>query len=495
MTTINSTSAVFEVGRLARPARARVRITPLSWPQRLRLVAFAADTVVLTVALTLSTLVWTRGRDGLHLAHSSFLTPTVVAVFTGLVWLATLGLVDSRRLTVMGAGPREYRLVMVGSARALGIVAITGWILDLEVSRLFLLNAFVAGGLMLLTERWLLRGRLARSRARGENMVPTVVVGGQDDLAPMLRQLQSNPGAGYQPIGVCVPTGGASEVTMAGLPRIPVEVLAGMLRPMPRAAVVVAGGVSDPEVQRITGALEGSPVQVMLVPRLLDVPGQRMSFMQAAGLNLVHVTLPQFRGAKYVVKRSFDVLFAGAALIALLPVFALIALLIKLEDGGPVIYRQTRVGLRGESFTIHKFRSMHLDADKRLAELQAFSQGAGPLFKMEHDPRITRTGAFLRKHSLDELPQFWTVLRSGMSVVGPRPHLAAELDEFPQHALRRLLIKPGITGLWQVGGRSDLSLDDAIRLDLRYVENWTLGEDVSIILKTVRHVLVPQGAY
>jgi len=187
--------------------------------------------------------------------------------------------------------------------------------------------------------------------------------------------------------------------------------------------------------------------------------------------------------------------FSVLALVLLAPIMLVVAIAIYVDDPGPIIFRQQRIGLRGQPFTIHKFRSMAVDAESRLAALRAQSIGNGPLFKMENDPRLTRVGRFLRKYSLDELPQFWTALKGDMSVVGPRPHLEKELDQFPDEGLRRLLIKPGITGLWQVSGRSDLSLEDSIKLDLRYVENWSIVGDLVIVLQTVKAMVTPKGAY
>lgn len=210
---------------------------------------------------------------------------------------------------------------------------------------------------------------------------------------------------------------------------------------------------------------------------------------------MLHVDLPRYSGTKYWLKRSFDVFFAAAALVALSPVLGLVALAIKLDDGGPVLFRQERIGLGGEPFVIHKFRTMCADAEAKIDALIAEAGGQALLFKLEHDPRITRIGSTLRKFSLDELPQFWTVLRGGMSIVGPRPQVSREVAEYTDAAHRRLLIKPGITGLWQVNGRSQLSLEESIRLDLRYVENWSLTGDLAIIMKTVRTVLRPRGAY
>jgi exopolysaccharide biosynthesis polyprenyl glycosylphosphotransferase len=208
----------------------------------------------------------------------------------------------------------------------------------------------------------------------------------------------------------------------------------------------------------------------------------------------MYVDLPRFTGAKLVLKRTFDIVVSAIALLLLAPVFLVIAALIKLDDGGPMLFRQQRIGRYGQPFTIHKFRTMCVDAEAKIDALIAAGGGMALLFKLEDDPRITRIGKVLRKYSLDELPQFWTALRGGMSVVGPRPQVSREVAEYSDIHHRRLLIKPGITGLWQVNGRSELSMDESIRLDLRYVENWSLIGDITIILKTIGVVLRPRGA-
>jgi exopolysaccharide biosynthesis polyprenyl glycosylphosphotransferase len=210
---------------------------------------------------------------------------------------------------------------------------------------------------------------------------------------------------------------------------------------------------------------------------------------------LTHVDLPKYSGWQYAVKRISDVIFSSVVLLCLLPVFAVIAILIKHEDGGPVFFSQVRIGRNGKLFRIHKFRSMCVDAEAKLAELRHLNEAEGLLFKITSDPRITKIGRVLRKFSLDELPQFWDVLMGNMSIVGPRPLPMNESDQYSDADLRRLLTKPGITGLWQVNGRSDLSWEESIRLDLHYVENWSLLSDVIIVIRTVFVVFRSVGAY
>jgi exopolysaccharide biosynthesis polyprenyl glycosylphosphotransferase len=233
----------------------------------------------------------------------------------------------------------------------------------------------------------------------------------------------------------------------------------------------------------------------VLAPTLTDVAGPRIHTRPLAGLSLIHVESPEFRGARKALKGFVDRTAAVVALILLAPLFITIAIAIAVNGKGPVFFRQTRVGLGGREFDLLKFRSMVPDADSMLSQLAGYNESNGLMFKMRSDPRITKTGAFLRKWSLDELPQLVNVLKGDMSLVGPRPPLPSEVAWYDQDVARRLLVKPGMTGLWQVSGRSDLSWEDGIRLDLYYVENWSLATDVLILWKTVGAVVRRRGAY
>jgi exopolysaccharide biosynthesis polyprenyl glycosylphosphotransferase len=261
--------------------------------------------------------------------------------------------------------------------------------------------------------------------------------------------------------------------------------------------VIVAGHPSDDTefIRDLAWKLEGGMADLILATSLANVAGPRIHFRPIEGLPLIHVEIPQFDGAKHAVKRALDVVMASIALVVLAPVFGVIAALIKLDSDGPVFFAQERVGKSGQPFRILKFRSMTVDAPQRLEELIANSEGNGVLFKMKNDPRVTRLGRTLRKYSLDELPQLWNVLRGEMSLVGPRPPLAAEVTTYEDHVHRRLYIKPGLTGMWQVNGRSNLSWEDSVRLDLYYVENWSLMGDLIILWRTVKVVARPVGAY
>ena len=248
---------------------------------------------------------------------------------------------------------------------------------------------------------------------------------------------------------------------------------------------------------RLTGEwrLEGSGVELLVAPGLIEVAGPRLHIRPFEGLPLLSVEQPRFEGWRRVVKGAVDRCAAAAALLVLAPVLLGIALAVRLTSSGPALFRQERIGINGRPFTMLKFRSMVVDADQRLAEIQAGNISDGLLFKMREDPRVTRVGRWLRRLSLDELPQLLNVLGGSMALVGPRPPLPNEVARYDSSVSRRLLVKPGLTGLWQVSGRSDLPWEEAVRLDLRYVENWSLALDLLILWKTARAVLSSSGAY
>jgi exopolysaccharide biosynthesis polyprenyl glycosylphosphotransferase len=260
--------------------------------------------------------------------------------------------------------------------------------------------------------------------------------------------------------------------------------------------VVASQPAGDPaSVKRLAWALEGTAAELVISSRLTDVAGPRMSLRPVEGMPLIHVKIPSFEGAAYYVKRALDILVSLAALVLFAPIALVIAIAITADDGGPVFFRQARVGRDGREFAMLKFRTMRVDAEAELAALLAHNEGSGPLFKLRRDPRVTRVGRILRSFSLDEVPQFWNVLRGDMSVVGPRPPLPSEVIAYDGTVSRRLYIKPGITGPWQVGGRSDLSWEESVRLDLRYVENWTVMTDLVLMWRTAKVMVTTEGAY
>jgi exopolysaccharide biosynthesis polyprenyl glycosylphosphotransferase len=260
-------------------------------------------------------------------------------------------------------------------------------------------------------------------------------------------------------------------------------------------AVLACPEMSGVRLRELAWELEKTGTDLCVAPALLDVAGPRTTIRPVAGLPLLHMDHPEFTGTKQVIKDAFDKLVGLSALALTAPVFLFVTLVIRLDDGGPAFFRQTRVGRDGRDFTVYKFRTMVMDAEKLKTELAASNDHDGVLFKMRKDPRITKVGSWLRRWSLDELPQLLNVVRGDMSLVGPRPALPDEAARYGDYVRRRLVVKPGLTGLWQVNGRSDLSWEESVRLDLRYVENWSLVLDLQILWKTLSAVWRGSGAY
>jgi exopolysaccharide biosynthesis polyprenyl glycosylphosphotransferase len=246
------------------------------------------------------------------------------------------------------------------------------------------------------------------------------------------------------------------------------------------------------KVKEISWSLEAGRQHLVLAPSIIDIAGPRLHTRPVAGLPLIHVETPRFSLGQRVVKRLFDIAGALLFIVVLSPVLIAVAIAVSTTSSGPLLYRQQRIGQHGRPFSMLKFRSMRVGAERELkALLDAQGTSEKPLFKVKDDPRITPVGRFIRKYSLDELPQLFNVLGGSMSIVGPRPQIAAEVALYTDAARRRLLARPGLTGLWQVSGRSSLDWEDAVRLDLYYVENWSLVGDLAILAKTAKAVLAP----
>jgi exopolysaccharide biosynthesis polyprenyl glycosylphosphotransferase len=260
-------------------------------------------------------------------------------------------------------------------------------------------------------------------------------------------------------------------------------------------AVLACPEMNGMELRKLAWELEKTDTDLCLAPALLDVAGPRTSIRSAAGLPLLYMDHPDLTGVRQAVKNLFDRLAAISALVLLDPLFLAIAVAIKLGDGGPVLFRQVRVGRNGRPFHMYKFRTMVANAEQQKAQLEARNEGNGEFFKIKDDPRVTKAGSWLRRFSLDELPQLFNVLVGQMSLVGPRPALPEEAARYGDYVRRRLAVRPGITGLWQVSGRSDLPWEEAVRLDLRYVENWSFALDLQILWKTWSAVIRGAGAY
>jgi exopolysaccharide biosynthesis polyprenyl glycosylphosphotransferase len=424
----------------------------------------------------------------------------VMSVILGAGWALSLGISRVYDRKVLGIGVEEYKRLANSSLRYWGLVAIVCFLAHIELARGFLAVAFPVGTAALLFGRWIARKLLHRARARSGGWSHRVlVVGAPDEVRDLVVQLRRSPYAGLEVVGACV-TGG-ERIRMRHGEHVPTV---GTLTSVPQAvaatgadtvAVTSSRGISSNVLKRLGWELEGAGVDLVVAPGLMDVAGPRVHVRPVAGLPLLHVEQPEFTGPIRAVKAAFDRLVALVGLVALAPLMLAIAVAIKLTSPGPVVFRQIRVASQGELFTLYKFRSMVDDAELRLHAVADGNDCDGVMFKMRRDPRITLVGRWLRRFSLDELPQLINVLRGQMSLVGPRPALPSEAEQYGDDVARRLLVKPGITGLWQVSGRSDLSWEDSVRLDLYYVENWSFAGDIQILWKTLSAVLSSRGAY
>lgn len=414
-----------------------------------------------------------------------------------LIWFGVLVVqrVYSREVVSVGYG--EYALVLRSSLFALGGVGFVAYFTKIYIARGFLVITFALGILLLVVIRYSAHRLLAVMRTRGRLRHRAIVVGPPAALADLLRIFRREAWTGYGVVGACVPEGAsegwAHDVPVLGF----IGELAEVVRRERADTVVVMGGSyrSPHDLRRVGWALEGQSVDLLVAPTLTDVAGPRVRMRNVAGLPLVHVAEPSIGQATGLVKRVFDVVAAGTVLLLISPLMMAIAIAIKVHDRGPIFYRQTRVGATGTHFSMIKFRSMVVNADDVRSELGTRNEHDGVLFKIKQDPRITPVGRVLRRYSLDELPQLFNVLKGTMSLVGPRPALPSEVENYGSDMHRRLLVQPGLTGLWQVSGRSDLSWEDSVRLDLYYVDNWSMLGDAVILAKTVRAVLTSNGAY
>lgn len=411
-------------------------------------------------------------------------------------WLALLALNGAYSLNHLQHGMIEYQRVASASGMLAGAIGISCYLTQFTLPRGFFMLLFLVGVPALLIGRFTRRQALNKLRARGMMLTPVIVAGAPahiDDIAKVLRREKW---LGYQIVGAV--TSAEIEETRAGIPVIgDVSEVVDLVSDTEIDAVIFAEGSfpTSQHFKRMAWELEEHDVQMVVVPALTDISAERLNPRPVAGLPLVHVERPQAMQASRWVKRAFDLIGSSILLLLSAPLMAAVAIAIKLEDGGPILFKQVRVGRRGEEFECLKVRSMVVDAEAKLAELAAKNEGAGVLFKMTKDPRITRVGQFIRRFSIDEVPQFWNVFRGDMSLVGPRPALPKEVAQYDRDAVRRLDVRPGLTGLWQVSGRSDLPWDETVRLDVYYVDNWSIIQDLSILMRTAGAVLGSRGAY
>ncbi|MGF4042262.1 sugar transferase [Paenarthrobacter nitroguajacolicus] len=441
--------------------------------------------------------------EGLTLAAESpaYTRHLVMALILGLVWLGSLEVYRTRDPKVLGVGPEEYKRVLSASFRVFGFLGIVAVVFRLDAVSSFVLVSLPLGLVALTGSRWSFRRWLSHEKSRGRCLSRAIVVGEPQDVRYVIKQINRKSGTAYDILGACLPGARRGAVLKVDHLRVPVLSsiygIAHTVRQTGANAVIVAGPVpgGNQFIQELGWRLEENSAELVLAAALTNVAGPRIHWRPVEGLPLMHVDIPHYSGGKHTLKRLMDITVSASALLVLSPILLLLAAIVHQDSPGPVLFRQERVGRRGTTFHMLKFRSMVVDAESRLEELSTQDEGAGVLFKIRGDPRVTRCGRWMRKYSLDELPQFWNVLVGNMSLVGPRPPLAREVSGYERHTHRRLLIKPGITGLWQINGRSDLPWDEAVRLDLYYVENWSIAGDLMIMWRTFRAMIQPSGAY
>lgn len=424
-----------------------------------------------------------------------------VALSAGLplLWLATMAAARGYESRFLSIGFEEFRRVLAAAVAVIATVATASWAAKAEVARGYVVVALPMATALTLLGRYLLRKWVHRERRKGRFMSDVLLVGHGRAGAELIQQMRHDTHHGMRIVGLCVPDGGVpADPTKLGVP-----VLGGLgdvdfaLRATSAdtVAVLPCPEMDGPALRTLSWSLAKSGTDLLVAPALIDVAGPRIAIRPVCGLPLLHVDEPQLAGGRRVAKGLLDRVAALVALILLAPLLGTIAFVVRLSSPGPAIFRQTRIGWQGREFTMWKFRTMVHNAEALRSDMDQLNRHAtGELFKMTGDPRITRFGRWLRRTSLDELPQLVNVLGGQMSLVGPRP-LPATDRSYDGDARRRLLVKPGLTGLWQISGRSDLDWEESIRLDLRYVEQWSLALDVLIIWKTAFAVLKGRGAY
>jgi len=428
--------------------------------------------------------------DGLH---------PEIAPLLAVLALVFLPIRRAWQLQMLGADAEEYRRVVSAMFSAAVVLALLGpWLEHVDV-RPWLLGVLPVMTFLALLVRYLLRQWLHWSRRHGRRMLPVVVAGGADSVRELIERTREHSHVGWRVEAACLVDSDPEAQRDGEIAGVPVigsldELADHVRRGGYRVVAVTPHPHWTPQVLRqLAWDLEGTSAELAVAPVLMEVAGPRVKVSGVLGMPMLRVSQPAFTGGGRVIKEIVDRVGALIGLVLAAPVILAAAIAIKLDDGGPVFYRQLRVKRDGEVFTMWKLRTMHVGADRMRSQLQ--NEADGPLFKIRSDPRVTRVGAVLRRFSIDELPQLFNVLGGSMSLVGPRPPLLEETLSYDPAVRRRLLVKPGLTGLWQVSGRSDLSWEDSVRLDLRYVEDWSLTLDAVILWKTVRAVLTGRGAY
>jgi exopolysaccharide biosynthesis polyprenyl glycosylphosphotransferase len=463
-----------------------ISVGPSRWLWWYTLALLGLDAMAMAVGGAFGRLV-NDGPVGVRgVAYLQVLAVTVPA------WVLMLAICRAYDGRCLGLGSEEFRRVGNAAARFTALLAVVVFVLRLEVARGLVVLALPATCVLALLLRYAARRVLHRVRAAGGASYRVLVVGEGPSRDVLAARLRGCAYSGLRVVGVCRPVahdGPAGRMSLSHV-RSAVHRFGA-----DTVAVAHSPGISSQILRRMAWDLEGCGVELLVAPAFTDVAGPRIHVRPVSGLPLLQIAEPEFSGGRRLVKGTVDAVGSLALLILLSPLLLVAALAVAASSPGPVFFRQVRIGRDGRPFAMYKFRSMVAAAPHRGPESCAQNDhGQGVLFKLRHDPRITRVGRYLRRYSVDEMPQLLNVLKGQMSLVGPRPPLPEEVARYEQDVHRRLLVKPGLTGLWQVSGRSDLDWNETVRLDLYYVENWSVALDVEILWKTLSALLRGSGA-
>ncbi len=469
------------------------------WPRRYRYKIRFIDAIVLTAVAAMAQAA--RFGVGGDVAIGSTLTYTGLGALIVVTWWCALQVYGATDVRTVGVGPQEYRRVLHASIMVVGLLSTMAVLWRFDLSRAYLAIVFSAGLAGLFLSRKILRSQYWRRLRRGDLSSNVLVIGGIRSAMSIDAHLSAHPSAGLKVSGVWIPDESEAGHRWLDGPSETIPVL-GVSRDLDDALRVAGADtviVTDTEhlgtngLSELTWQLQQLKIDLVVSPNVVNISTPRVKLRTVGAMPFLHLEPPTYEGTQRWGKLVFDKVFAGVALTLISPLMVVTALAVAVTSRGPVLYRSDRIGVGGVPFSMLKFRTMVHDADKLKVSLTSDSEGV--LFKMKDDPRVTRVGRFLRRWSIDELPQFINVVRGEMSIVGPRPPLPEEVVKYTNGIERRLLVKQGITGLWQVSGRSDLSWERTVRLDLDYVENWSLTRDIHIIWLTFMTVIRGRGAY
>ncbi|ADG79218.1 Exopolysaccharide biosynthesis polyprenyl glycosylphosphotransferase OS=Tsukamurella paurometabola(strain ATCC 8368 / DSM / CCUG 35730 / CIP 100753 / JCM 10117 / KCTC 9821 / NBRC 16120 / NCIMB 702349 / NCTC 13040)OX=521096 GN=Tpau_2615 PE=3 SV=1 [Tsukamurella paurometabola] len=460
------------------------------------------DTVVISAAVLIAQFV-RFGDDAFARFEPSAIPLFAFSAALVVLWKVALHLAQADDEKVIGSGVAEYNSVLTASLGLVGALALAGMLTNFVFARGYWALAFGLGVAGLLISRTAWRRRVHADRRSGRVTTSLLVVGTRVSVARFQNSIAGNPARGYQVVGVVLTDAGDDDAAPCGpdgtdgvrFPNLETGLAAIRDRGECAVALTAIDALEVSAMRELTWKLDEMHIDLMVAPGVLAAAGPRVAYRSEAGLPLMHIERPRYLRATTLMKRLFDVTLGSVLLLLLSPVFVITALAVKFDDRGPIFYRSERMGLADRPFGMWKFRTMVVGADRMLSDLADLNEAAGVLFKMQNDPRVTRVGKLLRRYSIDELPQLFNVIAGTMSLVGPRPPLLSEVAAYDAITTKRMLVRPGMTGLWQVSGRSTLSWEETVHLDLTYVENWSLAADLQILWRTFRAVREHHGAY